>query len=90
MSINNNLCCVVIPIYKKDLIEYEIVSLKQCCKILKNHPIVFVTHNKLDCGVYDEVCGKYSVSYKYEYFNKIYFTNLYGYNALMLSIIFYK
>jgi hypothetical protein len=90
MSMDKNLCCIVVPVYKTTLTKYEIMSLKQCCKILKNYPIVFITHNKLDCSVYDEICKKFGVLNKYQYFKQIYFCDLHGYNALMLSRIFYK
>jgi len=82
--------CVVIPIYKKELNKYEILSLNQCCNILKKHLIIFVTHKDLDCKLYNNICQNHNISYKYEYFSKKYFKNIYGYNALMLSKSFYK
>ncbi|GHT56222.1 hypothetical protein FACS1894109_04530 [Spirochaetia bacterium] len=66
------------------------MSLRQCLKILKSYPIVFVTHNKLDCTIYDEICIKEGVNFSYEYFPSYYFANLHGYNALLLSKSFYK
>lgn len=82
-------CCIVIPIYKNILSEYEIISLKQCCAILGNHPVIFVTYDKLDCTAYNTICNGANISYKYEYFNKIYFSGISGYNALLLSKKFY-
>jgi len=81
--------CIIIPIYKSKLSEYEITSLKQCCTVLRKYPIIFVTHNELDCIVYNTICDETNVSYRYEYFNKKYFSNISCYNALLLSKSFY-
>jgi hypothetical protein len=83
------MCCIIIPIYKDKLSEYEIKSLKQCCIILGKYPIFFVTHNKLDCKIYNTICDEINVVYRYEYFNKIYFSDILCYNALLLSKYFY-
>ena len=85
----NDLCCIVIPVYKNKIKNEEITSLKQCCVVLQKHPIVFITHKKLDCAIYADICHNAGVSFKYEYFNKKYFSDIYGYNALLLSKIFY-
>jgi len=84
------MCCIIIPIYKINISEYEIISLKQCCAILGKHPIIFVTHNKLDCTVYNTICDESNISYKYEYFSKKYFSNISCYNSLLLSKRFYS
>jgi len=87
---NKYTCCVVIPIYKKKLNEFEILSLKQCCKILNKYPIFFVTHKQLDCSMYNSICDEFKITYAYCYFNKVFFSNISGYNALTLSKLFYK
>jgi hypothetical protein len=84
-NVINNMCCIVIPVYKNKLSEYEIISLKQCCTLLRKHPIIFVTHEKLDCTIYNSICDENNISYKYEYFNRNYFISISGYNALLLS-----
>ena len=86
----NNLCCIVIPIYKSKLSEYEITSLRQCCTILGKHPILFVSHKELDCTEYINICKNTGVYYQFEYFNKKYFKNIYCYNALLFSKSFYS
>jgi len=85
----NNLCCIIIPVYKNKLSEYEIISLKRCCTILRKYTIIFVTHNRLDCIAYNVICDENNVSYRYEYFNKKYFSNVSCYNALLLTKSFY-
>jgi hypothetical protein len=81
--------CIVVPVYKDKLSEFEIKSLKRCCVILGKYPIIFVTHNKLDCTVYNVICEENHISCKYEYFNKRYFSDVSCYNALLLSKKFY-
>jgi hypothetical protein len=81
--------CIIIPIYKDTLSEYEVLSLKQCCSILFKYPIIFVTHKNLDCSVYTKICKDANINYKYEYFNIKYFKDILCYNALLLSRFFY-
>ena len=88
--IETSKCCIVIPIYKNDLTEYEIISLKQCCKILVNYPVLFITHRDLDCSVYENICKNTGIVYKYEIFNKKYFKDISWYNVLLLSKYFYQ
>jgi len=89
LTTNNNLCCIIIPIYKNYLTDYEILSLKQCCKILNNYKIIFVTYKKIDCSIYNDICNSFNVIFNYEYFNKYYFNNIIGYNSLLISKNFY-
>jgi hypothetical protein len=83
-------CCIVIPIYKACPDKSEIASLYQCVKVLKNYPIFFVAHKNLDCSVYNEICTDSGVTFSYKYFAPLYFINVEGYNALMLSKRFYE
>jgi hypothetical protein len=83
-------CCVVIPIYKENPLQTELLALEQCVKILNKYPIIFVTHNYLICSAYENICNKYHITIAYEYFSSFYFKNISGYNALMLSTKFYR
>lgn len=85
----NNLCAIVVPIYKEILNENEIHSLKQCLSILKNYPIYLVTYKELSTDVYKDVFEFYNVSVNFEYFNNEYFKDLSGYNNLMMKKEFY-
>ena len=78
---------VVIPIYKSELNPNEIISLKQCFKILGKHPIIFVAPEKLDVSHYEKILGQ---KVKTERFDDFYFENISGYNHLMLSMAFYQ
>jgi hypothetical protein len=86
----SNKYCIVIPIYKTKLNEYETLSLKQCCKILLNYHITFIAYKKLDCSEYIKIICNTGISFSFEYFNKIYFLDVSCYNALLLSYFFYK
>jgi len=86
----SNLCCIIIPIYKNEITKHETIALKQCCSILRKYTIIFITHDELDCSAYTSICKHADVSFRYEYFKKKYFNGIVGYNALLLSNIFYK
>ena len=78
---------VVIPIYKPRRAElqwYERISLKRCLEVLGHYPIVFVAPNDRE---FDYLPS--DISYSIETFDPIYFSNIYGYNALMLKPQFY-
>lgn len=81
---HKDLVTVVIPIYKTNLSETEKMSLNQCLKILGDYNIVFIQPENLDAS---------SINFnkiKSEKFPKEYFVNVFGYNSLMLSEIFYE
>ena len=44
--------CIVIPIYKDCLNEYEIQSVEQCVKVLSEYSIFFVAPNGLNLDFY--------------------------------------
>jgi hypothetical protein len=85
-----NKCVVVIPIYKACPDWNEIISFKQCIKILYKHPICLVTHRDLDINYYLAILKKSKTNYTVEYFDEHYFKNIIGYNQLLLSKLFYS
>jgi Protein of unknown function (DUF5672) len=82
---NNNIA-ILIPIYKTEISTSELISLKQCKKILGEFPIVFIHPKDLELKNYTDVITKYE---SYSFDNK-YFNNIKGYSQLMLSPFFYK
>jgi hypothetical protein len=70
-------------------VELEVISLKQCGKMLGKYQIVFVTYEGLDLGEYINILEDTKTAYRVEYFPKIYFYGIAGYNALMCSNTFY-
>ena len=81
---------IVVPIYKSNLNEFEIISLRQLVKVLYKHEIRFITYKELNTTAYDKELQSATIKYAYEYFEASYFENTAGYNRLMLSLDFYK
>lgn len=76
---------VIIPVYKTDISDEEMISLKQVSSVLKHYPIVFIAPNGLDLSIYRDIVP----NCKYQYFAKKFFASINGYNSLMLSKVFY-
>lgn len=85
-----NNCVVVIPIYKENPNKSEQASFKQAISILKNHPITIITYKELNLATYKEIASSNNKLYNTEYFDKVYFASLNGYNHLCLHKEFYK
>lgn len=77
---------VIIPIYKSALSWYEQISLRQCCKVLGDHPITLIKPHALSVEAY----LPYHRNFLIESFDDQYFKNITGYNRLMLSSEFYE
>ncbi len=78
---------VLIPVYKKTPNQLELISLKQCFKILNKYPIIFFAPESLNTSSYEGIFNK---TIQTERFDNKYFTDLKAYNRLMLSSQFYK
>lgn len=85
-----NQSIIIIPVYKPNPDKSEVLSFNQCLKILYKHPISIITYKGLDISYYTNLLEKANVSYKVEYFEKMYFESISGYNRLMLSSVFYR
>ncbi|OIP84755.1 MAG: hypothetical protein AUK44_01235 [Porphyromonadaceae bacterium CG2_30_38_12] len=85
-----NKAIIIIPIYKATPDAYELISFRQCLKVLHRYKVCIVTFDSLDTSFYKDELQQSDVNYQFEYFDKSYFENLDGYNRLMLSIEFYK
>ena len=77
---------VVIPIYKNKFEQFEIIALKQCFHVLKNHPIIFIKPEGLllESEQFDFE-NTLQISFKDSYFK-----SALTYNELMLSSNFYE
>jgi hypothetical protein len=78
---------IVVPIYKSELNQLELSSLKQVISVLGHFPITFVTYPNLDVKAYKEICGQKKVDLSY--FDKRFFGNVWDYNKLLISKEFY-
>ena len=86
MAQKQTIAAVVIPVYKEDLSENEMLSLKQCIRILSGHPLCLVAPEGLKLDAYFAHYADFEVFR----FKKAYFKNVSGYNQLLLSFRFYQ
>jgi hypothetical protein len=80
---------IVISVYKEQPDQTELISLRQCLKILNKHCICIVIPANLDTTVYQSFFGEYNIPFKAESFDPSFFKDITGYNKLMLSKHFY-
>lgn len=79
-------CAVLIPIYKSQLDEDELFSVKTSLSNLHGHDVYWVAPNGIDLSFYRQNFG----SIQPQYFDAEYFKNIAGYNKLLTSTFFYE
>lgn len=77
---------VVIPVYKKELTQLELLSLSRCAAVLGGHPIVLTGPRSLDYGSCQAVLKTARVAP----FDDRYFASLGAYSELLVSPPFYE
>ena len=77
---------VLIMAYRSELSEFEKISLRQCLKVLKDHPIAIVKPASSTVESWDLE----GVSVTQENFPDKYFKSVGSYSRLLLSVDFYK
>jgi hypothetical protein len=80
---------VVIPLYKSEMTLHEKKSFLQCCKILKNYPIILVVPVSFKVDAYQKIAKEYDISLSEERFDDTCFLAISSYNRLLLSKEFY-
>lgn len=80
--VNREQVAIVVPTYKTELSESEQISLSQLLKILGRYDIY--------CAVPEGLQAKYFSKVLIKQFSDSYFSDITGYNRLMLSVDFYK
>lgn len=87
-----SLVCIAIPVYKvfSKLNAKEIVSWRQCLRILKKYPFKLFAPKGLNLTGYINAFVNDDIKYDIQYFEPKYFANIEGYNRLMLSKRFYQ
>ncbi|RJP46731.1 MAG: hypothetical protein C4548_02170 [Desulfobacteraceae bacterium] len=83
-------CSIVIPVYKKKSLEMEVLSLKQCVKVLGRYPIIFVCPASLPVDYYQSFAQQNHCNISFERFPDWYFTATSNYSKLLLTKDFYK
>ncbi|GAB2556826.1 DUF5672 family protein [Spirosoma areae] len=77
---------VVLPVYKPELTDYERISLTQCLNVLNKYPIWLAAPHSLDISAYQKI----GPDLQARRFDDAFFTDIQGYNRLMLSDEFYE
>lgn len=77
--------CVVIPVYKNTLTDYETISLTQCIRVLSKYPVALVAPDSLDLT---PLTNQFPIQ-EIHTFSDEFFTDVQAYNRLMLSDQFY-
>lgn len=78
--------CVVIPVYKSTLTDYERISLTQCTRILGHYPLFVAAPMGLDVS---ELVQEFP-ALQVKRFGPAFFADVQAYNRLMLSETFYR
>lgn len=79
---------VAIPLYKTGLSDYEMLSLKRSLHMLGSHPITIICPQGLDFAPLQGLLN--NIPHNILQFEDHYFKSASGYNALMLSEVFYN
>lgn len=77
---------VVIPIYKKEPSEYDLISIRQTINVLARYDLVIIAPEGLSLAAYETLYPDFQVLR----FAPRYFEGVSGYNRLMLSSRFYR
>lgn len=85
-----NRICIVVPVYKVSLTDWEKASFVQVLKVLARYDVIIYTYKGLDLSAYYKEAESLNKSLKVEFFDREYFTSLGGYNRLCLTLDFYK
>lgn len=83
-------CVVIIPLYKDSPSKIEIASFRQGLSILKRYDISIITHTGVNLTEYLKIAKEVGKNFNIQYFDKNYFTSVYGYNRLCLSTSLYE
>jgi hypothetical protein len=81
---------VVIPVYKEHPTHPELISLRQCLRILNKHTVYLVAPENLETAIYQSIFNEYNVPLKIELFEMSFFCSAMGYNRLLLKRFFYE
>lgn len=81
---------IVIPVYKVQPDEYELISLNRCMQVLGSYDFSIVCPESFDAGYYENLFAVNHITYTVRRFENSYFKDLNAYSALMLNLQFYS
>lgn len=76
--------------YKETPDKYETISLVRCVEVLHEYDFCLFGPDGLNISEYENILAGMSKTFRYEAFDKSYFSSQRGYNRLMLTADFYK
>lgn len=83
--------CIVVPVYRISLYDYEIASFSQCLKIFNKYDIHIITYQQLPIERFLNQFSTTKNNIYIDHFSYHFFSNgIYGYNKLLLSPNFYR
>lgn len=77
---------IVIPVHKENPSEYELISFRQCFKVLGKHPIKIIAPESLNVSAYKRAVPDFEVLY----IDPRWQSTLFNYNKLKRSLYFYN
>jgi hypothetical protein len=80
---------IVIPVWKEELTEFEIISLQQACLIFKKYTFCVITFKHLKLDNFLAILNENRIQFKIVLFSENSFSNIEKYSRLMLSVVFY-
>lgn len=81
---------VTIPVYKSNPTSVELLSLRQCIRVLGHYDISIFTHVGVDLKIYSDIFKESNVQFSKVLFPSQFFYGIQGYNDLCMSPILYK
>jgi len=84
-AVEKQLVCVVVPVYKKEMSRFEVASLRQCKRILGNHPIILIVPRGLTLS--DDIA---CIANEIKELNPACFKSIEAYNKMLLAPWFYR
>lgn len=81
--------CIVVPMYRLELSDFEQIALEQCFHILGNHPIYFIIPKRLESFIKTHAYIKQGKA-SYKTFDDRFFADVMAYNRLLKFTGFYK
>lgn len=81
---------IIIPIFSDKISQAQLISLRQCFRILRSYTVALVYPVGLDTNLYDNEAALSGISLKKAEFDPGYFDGIPGYNRLLLSLDFFK
>jgi hypothetical protein len=89
-SVRVRMAAVIVPVYSGVLATLEVISLAQCCRTLRAHPVVLFAPTGLDIQPAVDIARECGVEPIIERFHRKYFASTATYNVLLLTKEFYQ